>query len=55
MRMQACTDPFQGSGGVIEVESHESSRDQEAHKHAARLHTYSLAAGSEGMAGFVDD
>lgn len=54
--LQALADPFQGSRAVmIEVEAHESSRDQDPNKHAARLHTYSIAAGSKGMAGFVDD
>ena len=54
-RMQAWADPFQGGSRVIQVEAHESSRDQDPNKHATRLHTYSLAAGSKGMAGFVDD
>ena len=46
--------PFQGSGGVIQVQAHERPWHQHPHENATCLHTYSLTAGSQRMPRFVD-
>ncbi len=47
------SNPFQGSGGVIEVEAHERPWHQHPHENAACLHTYALTARCQRMPRFV--